>query len=442
MRGKYSLTAATSVVIANMIGTGVFTSLGFQLLGISDFATIILLWIVGGVIALCGAFAYSELGAALPQSGGEYNFLSKIFHPSMGFLSGWVSATIGFSAPIALSALTLGKYFGTVFPSLNPVAVGLGVIIFTSIIHSFSQDMGGKLQTFFTSLKVLLIVVFIFCGFFFGGIEHPTFAATSETWKCIFSGNFAVSLVYVSFAYSGWNASSYIAGEVADPKKNIPLSILAGTIIVAVLYILLNIIFLHTAPVSELKVDTNTFAPREVAFVSASHIFSSGVGKVLSIIISLFLVSTISSMIIAGPRVIHSMAQDFPFFKIFDRTNSHGVPTLAIWFQSSIACILLVTSTFDRIITYTTFALTLFSVFTVLGVIVYRFKNPSIERPYKTFGYPVTPILFVGANIWFLYFIVKDKTTESLIGLGIIAVGLLAYFVAHFFGNKKPDNKF
>jgi APA family basic amino acid/polyamine antiporter len=441
MAGKYSLTASTSVVIANMIGTGVFTSLGFQLLGIHDFATIVLLWIVGGIIALCGAFAYSELGAAMPQSGGEYNFLTKIFHPSLGFLSGWVSATIGFAAPIALSAMTLGKYFGTVFPALNPMVVGLVVILGATIIHSLSHSVGGSFQTLFTVLKVLLIIVFIFCGFFFGGIEHPSFAATGETWKNMLGSPFAISLVYVSFAYSGWNASSYIAGEVDEPKKNIPLSILAGTIVVGALYVLLNIIFLHTAPVNELIVDTKTFAPREVAFISASHIFNIGVGKVFSVVISLFLVSTISSMIIAGPRVIHSIAQSFPFFKIFDRTNKYGVPVTAIWFQSIIACVILVSSSFDRIITYTTFVLTLFSTLSVLGVIVYRYKNPGLERPYRTFGYPVTPVIFIVANLWFMAFILKDKQTESLIGLGVVAAGLLVYLLLNAFTGKPVNGK-
>jgi APA family basic amino acid/polyamine antiporter len=437
MHKKYSLSAATAVVIANMIGTGVFTSLGFQLLDIKDFATIVLLWLVGGVIALCGAFAYSELGAALPGSGGEFNFLSKIFHPSIGFLSGWVSATIGFSAPIALAAMTLGKYFGTVFPLLSPMAVGLVVIIGTTIIHSLSHQIGGGFQTLFTALKVLLILVFIFCGFFFGGIEHPSFAATSNTWKSMISQPFAISLVYVSFAYSGWNASSYIAGEVEEPEKNIPLSILAGTLVVTVLYVALNIIFLHTAPVSELMVDTKTFAPREVAYVSASHIFNTNTAKFFSIIISLFLVSTISSMIIAGPRVIHSIALEFPFFSIFDRTNKFGVPVLAIWLQTIISCAILLTSSFERIITYTTFTLTLFATLTVLGVIVYRYKNPLLPRPYKTFGYPFTPILFVLVNIGFMAFIIHGKPVESLIGIGIVFIGLIIYLALNLTGNKK-----
>jgi APA family basic amino acid/polyamine antiporter len=434
---KYSLNTATAVVIANMIGTGVFTSLGFQLLDIHDFGTIVLLWVVGGIIALCGGFAYSELGAAMPQSGGEYNFLSKIFHPSVGFLSGWVSSTIGFAAPIALSAMTLGKYFGTVVPSLNPVAVGVFVILGATVIHSLSHKVGGGFQTLATSLKVLLIAVFIVMGFFGPAAEHPTFMPVAASWKSMISSPFAIGLVYVSFAYSGWNASSYIAGEVNEPKKNIPLSILTGTIIVTALYVLLNIVFLRTAPVNELTVDTHTFAPREVAFISASHIFNTGVAKIFSVIISLFLVSTISSMIIAGPRVIHSIAQEFSFFKLFDQTNKWGVPVFAIWLQSLIAILILVTSSFERIITYTTFTLTFFSTLTVLGVIVYRYKNPNIERPYKTFGYPITPIIYLVVNIWFLVFIIKDKTTESLIGLGVVFAGLLVWLLLNYLENKK-----
>lgn len=438
MSGKYSLSATTSIVIANMIGTGVFTSLGYQLLGINDFASIIILWLVGGVIALCGAFAYSELGAALPQSGGEYNFLSKIFHPSLGFLSGWVSSTIGFAAPIALSAMALGTYMGKVVPGINPMVIGLAVILLTTVVHSFSHSVGGGFQTLFTFLKVLLIVVFICCGFFLGGVQHPSFAATAATGPTLVSPPFFISLAYVLFAYSGWNASSYIAGEVKDPRRNIPLSILVGTVVVGALYVLLNIIFLHTAPVSEMVVDTKTFAPKEVAYYSATHIFNSpAVGKVFSAIISLFLISTISSMIIAGPRVIHSIAKSFSFIRVINTTNKHGIPVAAIWMQTLIACFILCFFSFDTIVKYTSFVLALFSTITVAGVIVYRFKNPDLPRPYKTFGYPVTPVIYIIANLWFMWVMLKDQTTESLIGLAVVATGLLVYLALKLLDNKK-----
>ncbi len=433
MSKKYGLNTATAVVIANMIGTGVFGSLGYQLLGLHDFASIIILWVLGGVIALCGAFAYSELGAAFPKSGGEYNFLTEIFHPSVGFLSGWVSAIIGFSAPIALAASLLGGYFGNVIPGYDARFIGAAVIIGITIIQTIDYRVGGGFQSFATLLKVLLIVLFIAAGFFI----HPqpvSFVPCKETLTAIFGSGFAISLVYVNFAYSGWNASSYIAGEIHHPSRNIPFSIISGTAIVTLLYVFLNFIFLYVAPASEMA------GVKEVAFVPAKYIFGENGGKVVSLIISLLLVSTISSMIIAGPRVVQRMGEDFSIFRIVSKRNKHGIPATAIWFQSAVALVILFTSSFSVILGYTTFVLTLFATLTVIGVIVLRFKRPQINRPYKTFGYPFTTIFFVVANIWFMYFWIKNNTMPSLIGLGIVALGMLVYFAAHNL-SKHQDKK-
>jgi len=241
--------------------------------------------------------------------------------------------------------------------------------------------------------------------------------------------------VYVSYAYSGWNASSYIAGEMENPKKNIPLSILSGTVLVSVLYILLNYVFLRTAPVEEMK------GVAEVAFVSAKYIFGDYGSKVISVMISLLLVSTISSMVIVGPRVINAMGEDYPLFAIITKKNSHGIPVYAIILQSLIAIVLLFSSGFDTIITYISFTLTLFSTLTVLGVIVYRMKQPDVERPYKTWGYPVTPIVYILVNCWFLYFVIKGKPFESLIGIGIVALGAVAYYLTNHFLSKKDLSK-
>lgn len=434
MHKKYSLNTATAVVIANMIGTGVFGSLGFQLLGIHDYSSIIILWLAGGVIALCGAFAYSELGAALPRSGGEYNFLTEIFHPLVGFLSGWVSAIVGFSAPIALAASLLGGYFSNVIPGYDARIIGAAVIISITIIQTIDYRIGGGFQSFATMLKIALILIFVGAGFSFVTPQPISFVPSHETVSAMFSSAFAASLVYVNFAYSGWNASSYIAGEIKKPQRNIPLSIIGGTAVVTVLYVLLNFIFLYAAPAKEM-----TGIP-DVAFIPAKYIFGENGGRFISLIISMLLVSTISSMIIAGPRVLQSMGEDFSVFKLVSHRNKHGIPSIAIWFQSAVALVILFTSTFQTIIGYTTFVLTVFATLTVLGVIVLRYKKPNLPRPYKTFGYPFTPIFFIVANLWFMFFWMKNNITPSLIGIGIVAVGLLIYFAANFL-SKHKNNK-
>lgn len=433
MSKKYSLNTATAVVIANMIGTGVFGSLGFQLLGIHDLASIIILWTLGGAIALCGAFAYSELGAALPQSGGEYHFLSEIFHPSLGFLSGWVSAIIGFSAPIAMAAYLLGSYFGNVIPGYDARITGAAVIVFITIVQSIDYRIGGGFQSVATGLKILLILLFIICGFVFVNPQPVSFVPSHVTVVSVFSGAFAASLVFVNFAYSGWNAASYIAGEIRQPTRNIPLSIITGTAIVTFLYVMLNFIFLYVAPAGEMT------GVADVAFIPAKHIFGENGGRVISLIISMLLISTISSMIIAGPRVVHRMGEDFSIFQIVSHRNKHGIPVIAIWFQSILALIILFTSSFETILGYTTFVLTLFATLTVLGVLVLRLKRPKLARPYKTFGYPLTPLFFIAANIWFMYFWVTtpNHLTPTFIGLGVVALGLLVYFAASYFSVTK-----
>ena len=431
MNGKIKFPTALSVVIANMIGTGVFTSLGYQLPAISDFSAIIALWLVGGVVALFGAFAYSELGAALPRSGGEYNFLSQIYHPAVGFLSGWVSATIGFAAPIAAAAWALGKYFSTVIPGYSPQMIGAVVIVLVTIVQSINYAIGGGFQTVATAVKVVLIIVFIIFGLLCACNTHISIAPTAQTYKDIFSAPFAISLVYVSFAYSGWNASSYISGEVDNPKRNIPLSILVGTLLVTVLYIMINYVFLRTAPVEEMK------GVNEVAFISAKYIFGDNGAKLISLIISVLLVSTISSMVIVGPRVIQMIGEDYSIFRILSRKNSNGIPVIAIASQSLIALILLYSSSFDMIITYISFTLSLFTTLTVLGVFILRYQQPNLERPYKTWGYPVTPAIFLILNVWFLWFVFKGKPVASLVGLGVVALGLVVYFLAKFLSKNK-----
>jgi APA family basic amino acid/polyamine antiporter len=425
MHGKIKFHSALSVVIANMIGTGVFTSLGFQIAGIHDYATLVFLWILGGIISLCGAFSYAELGAAMPQSGGEYNYLSKIYHPFVGFLSGWVSATIGFAAPIALAASALTKYTATIYPAVGGHLLGTIVIIVITIFQSINHKTSGGFQTIVTSLKILLIVVFILCGFLLATPQAGiTFMPTAQTPASIFSAAFATSMFFVAFSYSGWNAAAYIAGEIEKPQRNIPLSLFAGTSIVLVLYVLINIVFLYVTPASDLIMKL------EVGFEAGKHIFGLGGSRVVSGIISLLLISTISSMVFAGPRVISSIGQDFSLFKIAARTNKSGIPVIAIWIQSAIALILFYSGSFDFILNCTTFVLILFSTITVLGVIVLRFKSPALERPYRTWGYPFTPIFFCAINAWFMIYALIWKPKESFIGLGIVALGAVVYLLA------------
>ena len=245
--GKFKPTVAAAIVIANMIGTGVFTSLGFQLLEIQSGFVLLMLWAVGGVSALCGALCYAELGAALPRSGGEYNFLSRIYHPMAGFISGWVSATVGFAAPTALAALTFGSYFSSAFPLLSPLWLASGLLIFLTAIHCTSHASSGGLQSFLTAMKLLLIVGFSVLALSWVASPQPiAFTPIKGDGMLLLGGSFAVSLIFVNYAYSGWNAATYISSELENPKKHLPIVLVASTVLVTLCYLLLNYVFLST----------------------------------------------------------------------------------------------------------------------------------------------------------------------------------------------------
>jgi len=379
---KIGVTTATAIVIANMVGTGVFTSLGFQVMGVKSIFSLLMLWIIGGIMALCGALCYSELGAAIPRSGGEYTYLSKIYHPAVGFLSGFVSVFVGFAAPIALAAMALGGYFTTVFPWFDKIWVGAIVVILITIVHSINLLIGSRFQNVVTSIKVLLILVFIICGFVLGNHQTLSIMPVAGSWKEMSGAAFAISLIFVSYAYSGWNASAYIASEIENPQKNLPKSILTGTLIVMGLYVLLNFIFLYTVPIPEMA-DIQGNPVIEIGSLSATKIFGATGGNIMSLIISILLISTISSMVFAGPRVTMVIGEDLSALKFFARKNKKGIPVIAIALQSTIALILIFTSTFSTVLTYLGFTLTLFTTLTVLGLFVLRFTKPELPRPFK-----------------------------------------------------------
>ncbi len=421
LKNKVGLVTAISVVIANMIGTGVFTSIGFQVIDLQSVFAVLLLWVLGGVMALCGALAYGEIGAAFPNSGGEYVYLSKLYHPMLGFLSGWVSATVGFSAPIALAAMALGQYVNGVYPETNGTLLAIGVVCLITLIHSYDLRFGAAFQRISTSIKLVFVVLFIIAGFMCVPSHTISIAPNEHSMTDIFSGAFAVSLYWISYSYSGWNASAYMTGDIDNPSKNLPRSLFTGTLIVTVLYLLLNFIFLYTTPVSQLAGQV------EIGYISGQHIFGAGIGNVVGIVIAVLLISSISAMIMAGPRVASSIGKNVEPLKVFAIENKGGVPYVAVISQSLIAIVLILTAKFNEVLELIGFILSLFTFLTVLGVFILRRKYKHIQRPYKTWGYPLTPIIFLIINAWILCFGFYNKPKMSLYGLALIALGTLVW---------------
>ncbi len=421
-----SLITATAVVVANMIGTGVFTSLGFQVGDLPSGFTIMMLWLVGGVCAFCGAVCYGELAAALPRSGGEYHFLSRIFHPVVGFLSGWLSVTVGFAAPIALAAMAFGKYFATIFPHAPATTWSLVMVWIITLVHVGGVKVAAGFQNLATWLKVTLIMIFIAAGWWLATGQPVRFAPAADDLKLIASKPFAVSLVYVMYSYAGWNAATYIVGEIRDPQRNVPKAIALGTLLVTALYLALNASFLNAAPMSDLA------GKLDVGHVAAEHIFGITGGKIMSGLICLGLASSISAMTWLGPRVLHTMGEDMKILKPLAACDERGVPVTGLFVQLAIVITLLLTASFNTVLTAVQFSIQLASFATVVGLIVLRIRQPDLPRPYRCWGYPITPLLFLAISLWMMAFLMLDTVTReaSLYGLGLIALGLIIFFIS------------
>ena len=418
-----SLNTAIYFVIASMVGTGVFTSLGYQLLDIKSIFSLLMLWLIGGVISLFGALSYAELVTIYSKSGGEYYLLTKIIHPSIGFVAGVISATVGFAAPAVIAAMAMGNYFSPIFPSINVTIAAFIVISLTNLIHATNLNVGKAYQDLFTIIKIGLIFIFIVSGLFF--VEHQNIKILPQLsdMKTIFSPEFAVNLVWVSYAYAGWNSSVYVAGEIKEPKKNIFKSILYGTFVVSVLYLLLNYVFLLVTPTSEMIGEV------EIGYISAKYIFGERFSSIISFIIGFLLLSTVSSYVYIGPRVIQAIGKDYDVLNILSKTNAQGIPVYGYLFQYVISLIFIITSSFEQVVLYTGITLISTTTLTVISLIYLRIKNPELNRPYKVWGYPWTSVIFIVLNIWILIYTFKLQTFESLVGLGLMVMGFVIYII-------------
>jgi APA family basic amino acid/polyamine antiporter len=410
-----------------MIGIGVFTSLGFQVRDLPSGFALLMLWVVGGVFALCGALSYAELATAFPRSGGEYNFLSRIYHRSIGFLAGWMSATVGFSAPTALAAMAFGGYLSGAVPGAPPLLLALAVVWAIAFVHLLGARRASEFQNISTLVKVVLILAFIIAAFAAGTPQSLSFAPSARDLGYIVSPAFAVSLAFVMYSYTGWSAATYIAGEIRDPKRTLPISMIIAVITVTILYVALNAAFLYTTPIEE-------FAGQiDVALIAGQHVFGDTGGRIVGVLICAGLVSSISAMMWVGPRVTMVMGEDHPLLEPFARRTMNGVPVAALLFQLAIVTVLLLTQSFESILEFIQFSLTVSSFLTVLGVIVLRHRDPDLPRPYRVWGYPLTPLLFLAVSLFMMAYMLVERPKQSLAGVAMMLTGLLVYWLSRRF---------
>jgi basic amino acid/polyamine antiporter, APA family len=439
---RLGLSVAAAIVVANMIGTGIFTSTGYQAAGLHDGWTMILTWVVGGALALCGAAVYAELGTRFPKAGGEYVYLREAYHPAVGFMSGWVSLTAGFSAPIAVSALAFAGYAGKLLGFDEALAPGIasGLVLAVTGLHATDTLLGGRVQTGFTIGKVTLIACLILAGLLLGHGDWGHFSPRQGGVSNVGTSAFAVSLMYVSFAYSGWNAAGYIAGEIRDPQRTLPRALLLGTGLVMVLYVLLNVVFVYALAPETLASGANGAPIHEVGYDAAKALFGAPAGRLVTTLIALALVSSVSSMVMAGPRVYTAMAADRALPGFLSIRTGRGEPSVAVWTQGLLAvAFVLIGRNVDRLIQYIGFSLAVFTTLAVGSVFVFRVREErnaaaipaavAVPATYRTWGYPVTPLLYMGLSMWVAYSQFRQDWKWSAVAIVVLMVGAAVYAV-------------
>lgn len=433
---KLGLFSLTNIVVANIIGAGIFTTSGLLMNDLGNPVLMIVLWIVGGAIALCGALCYGELGAAIPEAGGEYAFLSRLYHPLFGFLSGWVSFIVGFSAPIAASSIGFSEYLTRAFPALFDWTTRLGVtnpslsknilsillIAIFTVVHLRGIDFGAVIQNILTTLKVGLIAVLILIGFAFGNGDSNHFTMGSSvpfdfgSWKTI-----GLSLLWIMFAYSGWNASTYVGSEVRRPELNIPRSLFIGTAVVAFLYLGLNVLYVYAIDPEAMK------GVISIGGMAMGNLLGRGMETLFSLLIAFALLSSLSAFIILGPRVYYSMAKDGYFFRFVSDISPHyRVPAKAIVLQGVIASIIVLSGTLDQILTYMGFSLGIFPLLAVFGIFRLRQLGKS---PRLLPLYPFVPLFYLFFGIAMLLLSFFERPTESSIAILTVLVGIPAFYL-------------
>jgi APA family basic amino acid/polyamine antiporter len=427
------LRSATALVIANIIGAGIFTSTGFQAGALGHPGYIFLLWIVGGVLAFCGALCYAELGAAMPRAGAEYVYLRETYGLPFGFMSAFVSLFAGFAAPIASALKSLVRYLTLFFPPLasepvlwgfvnvnDSIAVCLAWILVA--IHLRGIRGGIRFNDCVTLFKLVGIITIIVAAAAIGkgnvsnlSYVSPAYGAMglADKW-----GAFANSLIFVMFCYSGWNASAYVAGEIKAPQKNLPRSLMLGTLVVVLLYLGLNAVYFYGANVDTLANKV------EVGLIAASALFGKAGAILVTAVLSISLVASASAMTLAGPRVYYALGRDFSPFRLFSRTSTTtGAPAASLLLQGAITSVMILSGRVDQIQQYVGFTLTLFASIAISCVIVLRFRRPQMARPFRAWGYPVTPLLFLSVSTWALIWNFRGRPLESILSLVTVLLG-------------------
>jgi APA family basic amino acid/polyamine antiporter len=415
---------ATALVIANMVGTGVFTTTGIILPYVRSPLLVLAIWAVAGLLALCGAAVYAELGAMMPRQGGEFVYLSRAFHPAAGFVAGWIAMLVGFTAPTAAGAIAFGRYLHTVAPGVPASAAALTLVAALTAAHMIHVGFGARLQTVVTTFVVALILTFVAAAATsdHGSVSHLSLSVPAPAGDGVTSaGAIALGLITVGYAYCGWNSVSYVAGEIHDPARTLPRALVAGTGGVTLIYLVLNFVFLWAVPPAALSGQV------EVAFVAATALFGPRGGALMSWLVALAVAGCVSAMVLAGSRITVAMAEDGALFRALGRRGRLGAPTAAVALQGTIAALAAATVELDAILVYVGFTLNLVAGASVVAAWALRRRQPDAARPYRALGWPLSGALFLALVFAMTVLAVRERPRESAAGLATLVAGGLVY---------------
>jgi len=424
-----------------MIGTGIFTSSGFLAGDLGSPSILLWIWVAGAVCALCGAFCYAELGINMPSSGGEYVYLTQAFGPTWGFISGWVSFFAGFSAPIAAAALAFSDYVGHFFPGVaqksshvflgsGDYAVSFGgaqilacglVILFT-VINILGVQRVARLQNLLTGAKILIMASFIVLGLLIGNGDTRNFSADAvRTSSTSLPAQFAISLFWIYVAYSGWNAATYVAEELRQPSRTLPMALTVGTALVAVLYVGLNFIFIYSTPLEDMK------GVLAVGALAAQRLFGNEVGGIFSALMALSLMSTVNAMVTIGPRVYYAMAKNGAFLASAAKVHPKWHTPVAAILAQGVCTMLMTLTPFPQLVIYIGFTLNVFAVMSVASLFLFRRRQGWQKLRVVSFAYPLIPAIFVLVGVWMIYQGLQLKPYVSLAAVITLVTGALVY---------------
>jgi len=427
LKRNLTLFDMTMIAIGSVIGSGIFLTPSLIAAALQSPKWILFVWTLGGILTLAGALTYAELSAMMPEAGGIYVFLSKTFGGLFGFLYGWVYFLVVNTGAIAALSIAFATYLGY-FISLSPLGiklVAIGGLVFLTLVNVRGVKSGAIFSDLFTILKVIGIVGLIAIGLGVGKSSITDFTAPFESSSTSLIGALAIAMVGVVWSCGGWQHATFAAGEAKNPKRDVALAMIIGSVTITLIYLLTNIAYMYLMPPAEMA------ASSRVAADAVEKVLGPIGGSLIALAIFISTFGTAGIYTLTAPRIYFAMAKDKVFFKkVAEVHPKYQTPAYAIIYQSAWAVLLILFwGTFENLISYVVFTDAIFFALTAIAVIVLRKKLPNANRPYKTFGYPLTPVIFIALEIWFVVTIISEKPLQSLAGLGFLLLGIPAYYL-------------